>query len=116
MQATDELSFNVLLPSFYWDIYDKLVAEDWDMNDCVRACWQSTLEYDGPAIEGGEYETFRRYLAWGLIMYEDSRLRINNVHANNNLSYKAHLWSRSGQKSTQRGELRFSFNEVGRPL
>ena len=91
IEVEDGPFINVLLPLYYWSLYDSLDAENWCMRRCVRACWGDATDYDGPAIDGGQYETFRRYLVEGILLFEDGRKGVEEGRANDNQAYKVYL-------------------------
>lgn len=92
IEVGDGVSFNVVLSSEYWALYDDLNQEYADMDRIARMCWQDSQNRELGPMWVNDYETFRRWLVAGILLLDDGRKAIEEGRANDNQRHLAKAW------------------------
>ena len=92
IEVDDGVSFNVVLSSEYWSLYDDLNQDYADMDRVARMCWKDSQNRELGPMWVNDYETFRRWLVAGILLLDDGRKAIEEGRANDNQMHLAKAW------------------------
>lgn len=102
IKISSDISFNVILPTRYWEIFDLLEECGLDMPGVINTAWLDSQDREVGPMWVNDYETFRRHLVAALLLYDDKSNAIIEGRHNDNQPHLAGSWLKRRQSDRDR--------------